>query len=113
MACVADCTVTTPICVGALSVGLLSAAMGQVAYKLWFQRRGSFLLAAALGLFVLGQVGFFVALTGLALGLVYMSTALSQIVVLALSSGVVGERLTRDHAVGVGLIVLGILLYAS
>lgn len=99
-------------CLAALALGLACTAFGQVAFKLWAQRRGAVRLAVALGLFVVAQLSFFAALTGLELGLVYMSTALSQVLVLALSHRVVGERLTRDHAIGVGLIVAGVLLYA-
>ncbi|HEU4429460.1 MAG TPA: EamA family transporter [Myxococcota bacterium] len=96
----------------ALGVGLLAAAAGQVVFKQWSQRHSHALLAGAIGLFALGQGGFFVALMGLDVGLVYMSTALSQLLVMGLSRAVFSERLDRDHAIGIGLIVAGIVLYA-
>lgn len=99
--------------VGALAIGLLAASFGQVSFKLWATRGSRTHLVLALGLFLVGQLGFFAALTQLEIGVVYMTTALSQILVLALARGLVSERLTRDHAIAVGLIAVGVVLYAS
>ena len=104
---------TPALGVGALAVGLFAASFGQVAFKLWATRGSRSRLVAALALFMVGQLGFFAALTQLEIGVVYMTTALSQILVLGLARGLVSERLTRDHAIAVGLIAVGVVLYAS
>lgn len=104
---------TVALCAAALGIGIVTAASGQLTYKLWATRGSWLLLAGALAQFVVAQVAFFCALFELEIGIVYMSTALSQVLVLVLAREVVGEPLSRDHGIAVGLIVLGIVLYAS
>jgi uncharacterized membrane protein len=45
--------------------------------------------------------------------MVYMSTALTQVLVAGLSRWVLREPLTADHGVGLVLIVAGIVVYAA
>jgi drug/metabolite transporter (DMT)-like permease len=97
----------------ALGAALVCTAVGQVAYKRYFALRQGPLLAAAFATFAVAQLGFFVALKGLEVGVVYMSMGLAQVLVLALSHYVLGETVTRRHLVAVGLIVGGLVLYAS
>ncbi len=96
-------------------VGALTAtALAQVSYKAYFSRsRRPALLATALGLFVVAQLGFLVALTDLEVGVVYMSMGLVQVMVLVLAYTVLRERITPDHIVAVALIVGGLILYAA
>ena len=96
-----------------VAVALTSTAFAQLSYKLYFLRGRRFrILATALSLFVLAQVGFFLALTKLDFGAVYMATGLIHILVIALSRFVLHERVTRDHLVAVALITGGLILYA-
>ena len=93
---------------------LTATALAQVSYKAYFSRsRRLALLATALGLFVVAQLGFLVALTDLEVGVVYMSMGLVQVMVLVLSYTVLRERITPDHIVAVALIVGGLILYAA
>ena len=96
-----------------LGVAVTATAFAQVSYKLFFVRGRRFaILAAAIGFFVLAQLSFFGALTQLDIGVVYMALGLTQVLVLFLSGRILGERITRDHAVAVAAIVSGMALYA-
>lgn len=104
--------------VAALAGALLSTALAQVSYKAYFGRGGDatrrpLLLALAVGLFVSAALCSYLALRGLTLGVVYMSTALTHVMVAGLSWKLLGEKLTRDHGVGLALIAAGIVVYAS
>ncbi len=96
----------------ALSGALLSTALAQLFYKLYFRDRRNGLLVLSIGCFVSASVFAYLALKGLSLGMVYMSTALTQLLVMGLAHFVLGERITRDHGVAMGLIVSGIIIYA-
>ena len=96
-----------------VAVALTSTAFAQLSYKLYFLRgRRLRILAVALSLFVLAQVGFFLALTRLDVGVVYMATGLIHILVIGLSRSVLHERVTGDHLVAVTLIAGGLILCA-
>lgn len=96
-----------------LGLALLSTAVAQVSYKTYVAvHRETGVLFLALGLFGLAQIGFFVSLTTLDVGLVYMSTGLIHVMVLILSKFVLKESVTIDHWIAVALITLGLVLYA-
>ena len=96
-----------------LSVALASTAFAQLSYKLYFVRgRPLRMLGTALTLFLLAQLGFFFALTQLEVGVVYMSTGLVHLLVIALSKFVLDEDITRDHVVAVAMIATGLVVYA-
>lgn len=113
------------IAVLALVAALACTAFGQLAYKQlvdgrrgglrsgWRDPRSLRLLFMALALFGTAQIGFFLALRGLSVGVVYMSTGLTQVLVLALSRVVLREGVGSDHAIAVGLILSGLALYAA
>ena len=97
-----------------LAAGLICTAFAQYSYKSYYVRsRSRPILLRALILFAVAQVGFFVALTGLEVGVVYMSTGVIHVLVLALSKFGLRENVNRNHLVAVALIVGGLLLYAS
>ena len=96
-----------------LTTALLCTALAQLSYKLYFTAgRRLPVLARAVVLFGVAQIGFFAALTQLEVGVVYMSTGVVHIIVLGLSKSVLREHVTRDHVVAVGLIVGGLVVYA-
>jgi drug/metabolite transporter (DMT)-like permease len=97
----------------ALGGALLATALAQVAFKLRFTTERRAWLAAAILLFLCATGGSYLALQGLSIGMVYMSTALTQVLVAGLSRWVLREPLTADHGVGLVLIVAGIVVYAA
>jgi len=97
-----------------LAAALLCTAFAQFSYKLYYVRnRQRSVLLRALTLFALAQLGFFFALTRLDIGVVYMSTGMIQILMLALSRFALGENVTGNHLVAVLLIIGGLALYAG
>ena len=97
-----------------LAAALLCTAFAQFFYKLYYVRdRQRSMLLRALVLFALAQLGFFFALTRLDIGVVYMSTGMIQVLMLALSRFALGENVTGNHVVAVMLIVGGLAMYAG
>lgn len=96
-----------------LALALAATAAAQVAYKAFFLRRRRILFIVAMGLFAVAQICFFLALRELPVGVVYMSTGLTQALVLALSHYVLKEQITQTHIYGVGVIAAGLVLYAA
>ena len=97
----------------ALAAVLVATASGQLLYKLYFVReRDVRCVVAAIGLFLAAPVCSYLALHGgLTLGMVYMSTALTHLMVGGMSRAVLREPLTRHHAAALVLIAGGLVLY--
>ena len=97
-----------------LAVALVCTALAQVTYKMYFSRGRHFgRLVGALALFGLAQIGFFLALTRLDIGVVYMSMGAVHLMVLALSRFVLREEVGWNHMIAVMLIAGGLIFYAS
>lgn len=94
-----------------LAVALLATSIGQLLFKLHYQRPGSRYLYGALGTFILIPPVTYLALINISLAAVYMSTALSNILVLVMSRIVLKERITRRHAIAATLIIIGIIVF--
>ena len=100
--------------IAALAMGVGCAGFAQVFYKRYISvGRHRRHLAITIGLFVLAQGSFFLALTQLSIGVVYMSTAITQVLVLAASKWMLGEQVSRHHVQAVVIIGLGLALYVS
>ncbi len=95
----------------ALAGALVVTALAQLFYKLYFRTHRKMILLLSIGCFVCASLFAYVALKGLTIGMVYMSTALTQVLVIGLAHFVLGERLSRDHGVAMLLIVSGIVIY--
>lgn len=102
---------STPVAVLALAAALLATSFGHLNYKLFYMRQKRAYLLLALSLFGLAPVFSFFALKVLTIGTVYVSTGLSQVLVLFLSKTVLHEKLTKDHGYAMVFIVTGILVY--
>lgn len=96
----------------ALGTTLIMVAVGQTFFKLFAMRTNWLLLGLAGISLITATLTNYIALQGLALGLVYMSTALTHLLVLLLSRVVLKETLTRDHAIAMSLIISGLIVYA-
>lgn len=96
-----------------LAGALTATALAQLCYKVYFVRRKRIYIGAAIALFVMVPPLAYLALTHLGVGIVYMSTALTQILVLVLSRFVLKERIGYSHAAAMALIVAGVVLYSA
>ena len=96
----------------ALGIALTGTAFGQLFFKLYFDRRRMVFLAVALSLFLGTQLLAYVALRELDISLVYMSTAITQVMMLGLAHSVLKENITYDHIIAASLIVTGVVLFA-
>ncbi len=95
----------------ALAGGVAAAAAGHVLLRGSLVGRSAPTLLLAVAAFLVGQVGYYVALRGLEVGTVYMANGFIPVIALALSRALLGERVTARQAASVGLIVLGVLVY--
>ena len=96
----------------ALAGALCATALAQLFYKLYFRSHRKVHLVLSVGCFLSASLCAYGALKGLTIGMVYMSTALTQLLVIGLAHFVLGERLSRDHGIAMALIVSGIVIYA-
>ena len=96
----------------ALVLALILTALGQVYYKMYFTYRQRRYLVLAIGFFVSVPILNYIALKGITIGIVYMSTAVAHLLVVGLSHYLLKETLTRDHFVAMTLIIFGVFLYA-
>jgi drug/metabolite transporter (DMT)-like permease len=95
----------------AVLVGIVFTAAGQVLFKRYHLSHRRLDLYGAVSLFVLVPLVNFVALRGVSFGLVYMSTAATQILVLLMCRVFLGEKLGREALPGIALILAGIIVY--
>ena len=95
----------------ALAGALIATALGQGFFKLFFRSSTWRHLALGLCLFAAAPLCNYVALRQLAIDTVYMSTAITQLLVLGFSTSVLKEKLTRDHGIAMALILSGIIVY--
>ena len=96
----------------ALAVGVFCAALGHVLLRRFFQRRAWVGIALALASFATGQLGYYVALLGLDVGVVYMANGLIPATALALAHALLGEEVRRQQITAVAVIAVGVAVYA-
>jgi drug/metabolite transporter (DMT)-like permease len=92
-----------------MSIG--SVALAQTAFKLYFNRRQWHVLACAIGFFIFVPFTTYKALQGLPLATVYVATAVSQLLVVLISLGFMGERYSKKQFLGFFLVLLGMIIY--
>jgi len=94
-----------------LTIALIGTAIGQLFFKMHYQHTGKIFLFSALGTFAMVPVFSYLALLNLSLAVVYMSTALTSVLVLVLSHFFLNERITKQHMMAMVFIVFGVLLF--
>ena len=95
----------------ALAASLLCTAAGMVMFKHYYRSRLRLHFVLSIVLFAAVPLTTFLALRGLSLGFVYMSTAATHILVLGMSHFFLGERIPPRALPAIGLILAGILFY--
>jgi multidrug transporter EmrE-like cation transporter len=95
----------------ALIASLVCTAAGMVTFKQYYRtgRRADFIWAIVL--FAGVPITTFFALRGLSLGFVYMSTAITQVLVLGMSHYLFDDRIPPRALPAIVLILAGIVIY--
>lgn len=94
-----------------LLLALLSTAAGQLLFRMHYVYKKKAYLIAALATFLAVPLFSYLALLNLTLAFVYMSTALTHIIVLVMSRLFLKEQLARKQYISMSLIVIGILVF--
>lgn len=94
-----------------LLFALLSTAAGQLLFRMYYVYKRKTYLTAALCTFLAVPLFSYVALINLTLAFVYMSTALTHVLVLAMSHVFLKERFTRKQHISMSLIIIGIIVF--
>jgi drug/metabolite transporter (DMT)-like permease len=98
--------------------GVACASIGQVMFKLGAQGRHTALeflnpwIGLGLLLYGIGTVLWIVSLSEAPLTSIYPFTALTFVIVYGLGIGLLGEAVSRQALLGVGLVLLGLFLVA-
>jgi len=96
----------------ALLMALIATAVAQLMYKLFYLKGNVRYVIIAIVLFVTTPAFAYLALKGLGLGVVYMSTAITQVLVLLLAYFFLNEEVNRVHIVAMLFIISGVIVYA-
>ena len=94
-----------------LAVALLATAIGQLVFKHASLRRSRSGTIAAAAIFCVAPVASFLALRQLSIATVYVSTALSQIIVVMMSLELFQERYSGRQWAGLALILAGVVIF--
>jgi multidrug transporter EmrE-like cation transporter len=94
-----------------LALALLTTALGQLLYKSASLHASRARLGAAVASFCIAPVATYLALRGLSLATVYVSTAISQLIVVFGSMAFFGERYASRQWLSLALIVAGVIVF--
>lgn len=95
----------------ALGAAILTTTAGQGFYKAYHFHRRSLFLVLAVGFFIITPLFAFLALRGLGIDTVYMSTALTHVLILLVAHHCFSEVISRTRWVGVSLVLLGLVVF--
>ena len=98
-------------CLVYLLLAVTLTGIGQLLFRMHYLRAGYAHLTAALGTFLAVPLLNYLALRILPLGTVYMSAAVTHILVTIMSRVVLHERISGRKALSILLITLGILTF--
>ena len=94
-----------------LALALLATALGQLLYKTASLHGSRVRLGVAVACFCIAPIASYLALRSLSLATVYVSTAISQLLVVVLSMASFGERYGSRQWLGLGLILVGVVVF--
>lgn len=94
-----------------LTLAILATAGAQVLFRLYHVKGHRWALAGTVGLFCLVPPLNYLSLRHWSLGTVYMATALTNVLVLALAKFVLGESIGPRKIQAMALIVCGVVLF--
>ena len=94
-----------------LAIAIAATACGQLLYKHASVTRSRMFTLYAIIAFCIAPVAAFMALHSLSLATVYISTAISQLIVVLASMLLFGERYDHRQWAGLGLILTGVIVF--
>lgn len=94
-----------------LLFALLFTTAGQLLFRMYYVYNRKAYLTTALCTLLAVPLFSYLALLNLTLAFVYMSTALTHVLVLAMSHVFLKERLTRKQYISMSLIIIGIIVF--
>lgn len=94
-----------------LASAIISTALAQISYKIYFAKKSKANLIVSVLLFVVTPFLAYSALKELSLSIVYMSTGLTYVLVLVLARLLLGEKMTTRQFYAASLIVCGVLVF--
>lgn len=103
--------ITTHYSIISLVFALLLTAVGQLLFRMSFVYNKKGYLAASLSTFLAVPFFSYLSLLNLTLSLVYMSTALTHVLVLVFSYIFLNERIPDTQYLPISLIIIGIIVF--
>ena len=94
-----------------LAAAIIFTALAQTSYKLYAHKGGKKFLIAAIVLFVLTPFMAYMALKEIALSVVYMSTAISYVIVILASKYLLAEVINKRQIFALTLIICGVITF--
>ncbi|TYO99020.1 hypothetical protein EDC39_104144 [Geothermobacter ehrlichii] len=94
-----------------LLAALLGTAFAQFFYKVYFVKREKKYLFLTLLIFVNVPLFSYYALRAIDLNIVYMSTAVTQVIIVLLSKFGLNETIQFQKVCAIGIIILGMAVY--
>tara|TARA_R110000822_G_scaffold193550_2_gene331997 strand:- start:62 stop:379 length:318 start_codon:yes stop_codon:yes gene_type:complete len=102
---------STNISIISLCVALLSTALGQLLFKIYFKKKKNKYFVGAMTSFLCIPLFSYLALINLTISAVYMSTALTHVLVLIGSYTFLEEKLSTYQYMSMTLIISGITVF--
>tara|TARA_R110001592_G_scaffold352942_1_gene651413 strand:+ start:2883 stop:3203 length:321 start_codon:yes stop_codon:yes gene_type:complete len=103
--------ISTNISILSLCIAVLSTALGQLFFRMYFLKTQKRYIYSAFASFVIVPLLNFLALKNLTITVVYMSTAVTHILVLLFSFVSLKEKLSMNQGISVTLIISGIIIF--
>lgn len=94
-----------------LALAIAATAAGQLLFKRASVKRSRTLTLAAIVAFCIAPAAAYLALHSLSLATVYISTAISQFIVVVTSITIFGERYDARQWTGLAMIIVGVVIF--
>jgi drug/metabolite transporter (DMT)-like permease len=96
----------------ALTISYVVTACGQVIYKLFAHTKNKWHFIWSIAFFIIAPFTSYIALKKIAVGMVFIGAATSQVLIMIMSHYILKEKITKDHLISMALILLGLMAYA-
>ncbi len=94
-----------------LFIAISATSLGQFFYKLFFQKKNTLFVILAVSLFISVPLFSYYALQEIDINIVYMSTAVTHILVIFLSKMFLNEQIQLEKMYAVLVVFFGMIVY--